>query len=92
MDYKEATPPAAAPAPVSLAEIRKVIDDPEVLDMRDAIRTWGELEALVELAEAYLDAMPGIHDECRAVCPPDCNDRREAARARLALAAKGVRP
>lgn len=75
-------------APVSLAEIKAQVPRPYVL------LKVTERDALVELAEAYLETRPGIHDSCRPQCknPDACEDRRVAASARLALAAKGVRP
>lgn len=74
-------------APVSLAEIRKVIDDPEVLDLRNAIKTWGDLEALVELAEAFLavrDLDPTYRSDIQA------GRDYQAATTRLAMAAQAV--
>lgn len=105
-------PPTSAP--VSLAEIRKVLESApaeggvtldngikgkeRVFIAVGILRTYrlmrASLPALVELAESYLETRPGIHDSCREQCndPDACEAKRQAARARLALAAKGVRP
>lgn len=79
----------ALSAPVSLGRIRKAIDSPGLPEIRDVI-TWTELEALVELAEAYL-AVRALERSANRVSDLTKPELRKAER-RLALAAKGVAP
>lgn len=73
-------------APVSLAEMRKLAE--KTCPCCYPTLSRGDLLALVELAEAYL----AVRDDSPEVVYSGETQEQRAKRARLVLAAKGVRP